>query len=185
MLYQFKIQLSNIEDPEVWRQVQVPAQFSFYRMHRVIQAAFGWENAHLFQFSPEGWSSNPKISLPYPDAEEDIVDAKKIKLKDVFKEDGQTYVYIYDFGDDWLHVLTLEKITDEKATKATCIAGEGRCPPEDCGGFPGYENLKEILNDPKHPEYAGMKEWLGLRKSQKWDAGAFDLKKTNAAVQKV
>lgn len=185
MTLQLKIQLQNLADPKVWRQVQVPAQFSFYKLHGVIQAAFGWEHAHLFQFSSEGWGSKPEISLPYPDAGEDIVDAKKIKLKEVFKEEGQTYVYIYDFGDDWLHLLTLEKITDEKATKANCLAGEGRCPPEDCGGFPGYESLKEILNDPKHPEYADMREWLGLRKNQKWDAAAFDLKKANIAVQKV
>lgn len=185
MTYQFKIQLWDVDNPEVWRQVQVPAQATFYKLHQVIQAAFGWENSHLFQFSPEGYGSSPEIGIPNPEFGEGVQDAKKIKLKDIFKEEEQTFVYLYDFGDDWMHLITLEKITAEKLPNAVCIAGEGRCPPEDCGGFPGYENLKEILADPKHPEHAEMKEWLGLKKNQKWDAATFDLKKTNLAIQKL
>jgi hypothetical protein len=46
-----------------------------------------------------------------------------------------------------------------------CLGGQRACPPEDCGGFGGYEDLLEILRDPDHPEYEERLEWVG---------GAFD-----------
>lgn len=187
MAFQFKIELARVDHPPVWRRVVVPETFTFFRFHKVIQEAFGWQNAHLFQFSPKGWGSQPAIGLKSDDLEEDTEtrDSKRIKLAQVFTDPGQTYTYIYDFGDDWLHVLRLEAITDEKLPKAGLLEGEGRCPPEDCGGFPGYEELKRVLADPTDPEHAEWKEWAGLGPRQPWDPSAFDLKKAQARVQKV
>jgi hypothetical protein len=192
MAFQFKIQLIHISEPTVWRRVLVPEQFSFLRMHEVIQEAFGWEDYHLFLFSPKGYGSEPIIEMPNEEDDslfgfrrKQKLDASKTKLNQVFTTAKQKYMYIYDFGDDWKHQISLEKITEEKLLRADCIAGQGACPPEDCGGPWGYENLKQILNDPKDPEHAGMKEWLGLSKKQKWDAEAFDFEKTKAIVMKV
>jgi hypothetical protein len=185
MAFQFKVQLKNITDPPVWRRLLVPEQFTFLRMHRVIQAAFGWEDYHLFQFSPTGYGSRPTIGIPDPEMADDTLDAKKIKLYDIFTTSKQKFIYIYDFGDDWFHQVSLEKITEDKLLRADCMAGTGSCPPEDCGGAYGYENLKAILNNPNDPEHAGMKEWLGMTKKEKWDAAVFDLEKTKAAVAKV
>jgi len=185
MAFQFKIQLQRITDPAVWRRVVIPEQFTFYKFHLVIQKAFGWENYHLFQFSPKGYSSQPFISIPNPEAHYEIWDCKKIKLQEIFTKPKQKFTYIYDFGDDWLHNILLEKITEEKTIRADCIGGEGTCPPEDCGGPWGYENLKSILKDPKNPEHAGMKEWLGIAKNKKWNANAFDLKKASLGVSKI
>lgn len=184
MAFQFKIQLRNITDPPVWRRLLVPEQFTFLRMHRVIQLAFGWKDCHLFQFSPNGYGGHPIVGIPDPEMG-DTQDAKKIKLSEIFTTPKQKFTYIYDFGDDWFHQINLEKITDDKLLRADCMAGIGACPPEDCGGPYGYENLKMILADPKDPEHAGMKEWLGLTKKQKWDAAAFDLEKTKVLVAKV
>lgn len=63
-------------------------------------------------------------------------DAAKIKMTEIFTQSKQKFAYIYYFGDDWTHQITLEKITDEKLPRAECIAGAGACPPED-GGGPG------------------------------------------------
>lgn len=184
MAFIFKIELAYVEQPPVWRRVVVPENFTFLHFHYVIQLAFGWENAHYFQFSPKGYGSQPVIGEQV-DEDMDVQESQEIELSQIFKRKGQTYTYIYDFGDDWLHKIILEKITDEKLLKADCLNGEGRCPPEDCGGAPGYEQLKETLSDPKDPEHNETKEWLGLSKRQKWDANAFDLKATSAAVRKV
>jgi hypothetical protein len=43
--------------------VVVPESFTFHRFHKVIQAAFGWSDCHLYQFSPKGWNSYPEISI--------------------------------------------------------------------------------------------------------------------------
>lgn len=191
MLYQFKIQLKNIAHPPVWRRVLVPAGFSFSKFHKVIQAAFGWENYHLYQFSPKGWGSEPVIGVPDPSGFESPFDkmkelnSAKTKLSDIFTKEKQKYTYVYDFGDDWLHEITLEKITDDTAAAASCIDGKGACPPEDCGGWPGYERLKEIMADPADPEHEEMKEWLGMEEDEKWDAGHFDLAAAQAIVRKI
>jgi len=185
MALQFKIQIKNIIDPSVWRRLVVPEQFTFLRMHKVIQVSFGWDDYHLFQFSPKGYASYPIIGIPDSEFAADTLEAKKIKLSEIFTIPKQNFNYIYDFGDDWVHKLWLEKITDEKLLRAKCIAGKGACPPEDCGGPCGYANLKGIMEDPKDPEHREMKEWLGLSKNKKWDAEAFDLDKTNSLVAKI
>jgi hypothetical protein len=191
MLFQFKIQLKNITNPTVWRRVVVPARFSFAKFHKVIQAAFGWENYHLYQFSPRGWGSQPVIGVPDPSGFESPFDemeklnSAKTKLSGIFTHEKQKYAYIYDFGDDWLHEITLEKISNDEAKAASCIGGKGACPPEDCGSWPGYERLKEIMADPTDPEHAEMREWLGLEDNETWNASAFDLEGTNKAVRQV
>jgi Plasmid pRiA4b ORF-3-like protein len=190
MSFQFKIQLKNVTGPPVWRRLLVPENFTFHKMHTLIQTSFGWQNCHLFQFSPKGYGSQPLIGIPFEDdgflfEGEEQLDAAKIKLKEIFTAPRQTYSYIYDFGDDWHHQLLLEKITDDKLRYADCLAGKGACPPEDCGGPWGYANLKAIVNDPKHAEHSEMKEWLGLGKKEKWDAELFDLEAIRKRVAKL
>ena len=176
MTYQFKIQLKNVSNPKVWRRIQVPSHYSFEEFHKVIQFAFGWEFSHLFFFSPTGYNSQPMIEMNYEMLDEDSLEAETTLLSDIFVSEKQKFTYLYDFGDDWKHQITLEKIlTEVLIQKPILLKGEGACPPEDCGGPWGYETLKETLADKKHPEHKEMKEWLCLRPRDNWDATAFDL----------
>jgi hypothetical protein len=183
MALQFKIQLKNITSPPVWRRVIVPDTFSFHDLHLVIQAAFPWDNYHLYMFNPKGYSSHPTISLPSDGWEETEMNAKRTFLTKIFYTEKQTFTYIYDFGDDWTHHIVLEKILPEKVIYPMCLAGKGKCPPEDCGGPWGYENLKETLSDPNSEEHEEMKEWLGLEEGEEWEADFFDLDETNIKLQ--
>ncbi len=191
MPFQFKIQLKNISKPPVWRRLLVPEDFTFHQLHLLIQTAFGWMNAHLFRFSHQEYRSDFFISekemFDDPDFYEDdeVLDSKELKLSEIFNTEGQKFNYWYDFGDDWFHLITLEKITEEKLLQAMCPAGKGACPPEDCGGPWGYEGLKEALADPKHPGYKEMRKWLGLKKNETWDANFFDLKEAQEAVRDI
>ena len=186
MAFQFKVQLERITDPPVWRRVLVPEQFSFYRLHKVIQAAFGWENRHLFLFSPEGFGSQPIITTAEGDWDGlEPQDCKKVRLNKIFTGSGQTFTYTYDLGDDWVHALLLEQITEEKLVKAVCIGGEGACPPEDCGGFVGYAHLKMIFQDTAHPEYNEMAGWLGTARVRNWDPGHFSLDRARYTVNRM
>ncbi|MBN1181318.1 MAG: plasmid pRiA4b ORF-3 family protein [Bacteroidales bacterium] len=188
MTYQFKIQIDNITKPPVWRKVILPATLTFWDFHIAIQVVFGWENEHLFQFSPKGYGSSPRIELTPEDGQDDFLgfldpgdalDAEDITLAEIFTKEGQKFTYIYDFGDDWKHSITLEKITDNTILYPNCIDGKGNCPPEDCGGPWGYENLKYILSDPNNTEYEGLAEWLGLEDNETWDPEEFFLEETN------
>ena len=192
MTFQFKIQLENISKPPVWRRVLVPANTTFSMFHHIIQEAMGWYDIHKYSFSPSGYGSIPQIEkkneedeiLSFGNSDEKKESATKLKLSDVFKSKGQTFTYIYDFGDDWKHKITLEEIDKKNISPlAKLIAGKGTCPPEDCGGALGYEHFKEVVADKNHPEYKNMKEWLFSEDEDElfdedeaiWDVDEFDL----------
>ena len=86
-------------------------------------------------------------------------------------------------GDGWEHELVLENtIEPEKnVIYPVCIDGKRNCPPEDCGGIPGYEEfLKAILNS-KHPEHESMLEWIG----EEFDSEKFDINAVNESLKDV
>ena len=66
------------------------------------------------------------------------------------------FTYTYDFGDNWQHTVAFEKSEPavEGVSYPVCITGKRNCPPEDCGGVRGYEELLAILANPTHPEHA-------------------------------
>ncbi len=185
MLLTFHIQLADVSEPLVWRRVTVPGDFSFARFHYVIQMAFGWQDTHLYQFSEKGYRSEVFIGEPSEDSFEEIEDSYEIKLSDIFKRKGKKFVYIYDFGDDWTHIIKLEKIDKIEAKHADCLAGGGKCPPEDCGGPWGYEELKDTLTNPDHPNHEEMKEWLEIEEDEQWNAEDFDIEAAKEAVSDV
>ena len=193
MTYQFKIQIKGISKPPVWRKVEVPSSYTFWDFHAVIQVAFGWENAHLFKFSPNGYRSYPQIELQTEDGQDDFLgfergktlDAESTPLSAIFSKEGQKYTYIYDFGDSWEHLISLEKIIDRNILYPVCIQGKGACPTEDCGGIWGYQHLKQALGDPKHPEYKDMAEWMGFEDNEVWNPNEFNLDETKKLMVEV
>jgi hypothetical protein len=183
--FQLKVQLNNVKNPPVWRRIKVPANFSFYELHEVIQLVFGWTDSHLFMFSPGGFGTSPVITETHEGDEDfDYEQGKRLEsdfvnLCEIFEKEKQHFSYIYDFGDSWEHKITLEKIINEPSYFPECTGGKGKCPPEDCGGIWGYERLKEILADRSHPEYKETAKWLGLKKYETWDPAEFDLVETS------
>lgn len=183
MVLQVRIQLKGVSKPAVWRKLLIPGQLSFHQFHQVIQAAFGWQDYHLYQFFPKGFGSHPQIAPLDEDwPEENQEDAKKIKIQSYLNQKGQTFSYIYDFGDDWNHEIKIVEVIDEKKLIPELIGGKGACPPEDCGGVWGYEDLKKSLADPSHPDYKSLREWLGLGRGMIWDPAYFDLQEAQTEV---
>ncbi len=192
MVFQFKIQIKGITKPPVWRKLSIPASFTFLRFHDVIQTAFGWEDYHLFEFKDKKWQSNIRITIPAeegffdPDFFAETEDSSEIKLSDIFNEKFRKLFYVYDFGDSWVHEITLESISNDKQKKAVCLSGKGACPPEDCGGIYGYENIKEVFaTKPESEEADKYREWLGMDEGEIWDPGAFDIEEINLYLEQV
>ncbi len=165
-IYQFKISLEGISPP-IWRRIQVPENYSFWDLHVAIQDSMGWLDSHLHSFILKNPSTGEKeeIGIPSDDFIDEIpmLPGWKENISKWFKEENKKVEYIYDFGDDWHHGVTLEKImpTEERIKYPRCIAGKRACPPEDCGGVWGYHDLLEIISNPAHEEYEEMMEWLG------------------------
>ena len=166
-IYQFKITLCDTT-PKIWRRIQVPGNYNFYKLHMAIQDAMGWTDSHLHQFvifSPKT-QQQEIIATQYDDAwesEKDMLDEKKEKVEQYFSLENKKAIYEYDFGDDWIHDILLEKILPAEIgiKYPLCIAGERACPPEGCGGIWSYQSLLEILKDKQLPEYDEVLEWIG------------------------
>ena len=144
--YQFKVKLRGATKPPVWRRVLVPADFTFSGLHAVIQEAFGWWNEHLYCFGNTPYRRQLTIAEPNEDDwEEPDYNAREFTVGEFFGEGtgAQNLCYVYDFGDDWIHDITLEQVIDRESSHASCTAGKGACPEEDCGGVWGYEEMKE------------------------------------------
>lgn len=169
--YQLKISLNNIK-PLIWRRFVVNSDIKLPDLHKVIQTVMGWTNSHLHQFIVDG----KFYSEPDNDSLLEYTDYKKIILNQVLSEEKKSITYEYDFGDGWEHEILLEKILPNHIKKYPyCTEGERSCPPEDCGGPPGYEELLKILSDPGDDEYDEIIEWLG----DDFDPEYFDIDEIN------
>jgi hypothetical protein len=192
MAFQFKIQLKGVAKPPVWRKIAVPSNFTFLKFHQVIQTAFGWEDYHLFEFKDKEYQEQIRISTPIEDnffdtdSFADAKDSSKVKLSDIFTGNIHKFFYIYDFGDNWVHEITLETVSDDKAKKAVCLSGKGACPPEDCGSVYGYEDIKDIFRTmPDSDQADEYREWLGLDDGEIWNAEAFDIDEINSYLKQI
>ncbi len=138
----------------------------------------GWTNSHLYQFEIHGKQFTDLETWEPFDDEVQPGDTDLVRLVDLRLEKGSSFTYLYDFGDDWLHdVLVEEVIPIPKGQRLPCcIDGARACPPEDCGGPPGYFELLEALHDPAHPEHESRRVWVGGA----FDPERFDLRKANA-----
>ncbi len=62
------------------------------------------------------------------------------------------FAYLYDFGDDWEHDIVVERVDSDGDASIRCIGGARACPPEDCGGPPGYAHMLKVLGNPEDEE---------------------------------
>ncbi len=156
-------------DPLIWRQVEVPTSITLKVLHDVIQAAMGWFDYHLWEFtiakrryglpSDEDWGTEP------------LNDARKVRLREVLRPRRTTIDYLYDFGDGWEHrlIVTNVRAGDPDLSYPRYIAGERSAPPEDCGGIPGFYDMLDARADPDHESHAEAEEWL-----EDYDPDSFD-----------
>ena len=178
LVYQFKIILKGIE-PSIWRRIQVPASYNFWDLHVALQDSMGWLDYHLHAFRILDPKTGKVVEVGIPnddlfDDEQPCLPGWEYAISDYFKAPGDSVDYEYDFGDSWEHEVVLEEIVERvpKSKYPKCIDGARACPPEDCGGMWGYQELLEIIRDPSHEEHESTLEWLGGH----YDPEAFDPK---------
>lgn len=188
-IIELKIELEGIK-PKIWRTFQVEADTTFSQLHNIIQKVMGWENAHMYKFTVgktnlvdsrgEDMGSDWGLDIGQP---RDIK-ATKRKLSDLIEKKGQKFSYMYDMGDSWEHILTVKKIfevEDDNNDFPVVLEGERACPPEDCGGIWGYEEILELLKNPEHPDYEErIEEWLG----EDFDPEYFNIDESNKKFRK-
>jgi hypothetical protein len=159
-IYDLKITLLGIEPP-IWRRIQVPSTLLLCCLHDAFQAVMGWTDSHLHQFEQDGRYWGVPQTDEFGDLE--LLDETKVPVGKLLLAEGDSLVYLYDFGDNWRHEVLLEKIVpvDGPPPKPICLAGERRCPPEDVGGPSGYQEFLEVIFEPGHEEFEHYRQWAG------------------------
>jgi hypothetical protein len=177
-IYQLKVTLEHVK-PLVWRRLLVPSNIPLHKLHAVLQEAMGWTDSHLHAFSFRDRRIGD-ISIEDGFEEQEVEDERKVRLDELVGPD-QVLLYEYDFGDGWLHQVCVEKRLepDPRLTYPLCVGGARACPPEDCGGPPGYERLLAALKNPSHEEHGQLVTWSGGA----FDPEGFDSNRVNAALR--
>jgi len=137
-VYQLKVSLRAIT-PMIWRRLLVTSDSTIAQLHAVLQIAMGWEDLHLHRFRIHGktYGIYRVGGISFAD------DPHQVILADFKLRKGERFVYEYDMGDFWQHDIRLERVLplDPRKRYPVCTAGDGDCPPEDCGGPWGYMEL--------------------------------------------
>jgi hypothetical protein len=173
--------------PPVWRRLELPGDLSLPRLHDVIQAAMGWYDSHLHRLRTGRDHRSPYFVTHFDlDEGEDGTPEDDVRLDQLVAEKGDELWYEYDFGDGWDHHLVVEEVLDEPPSASRCTGGRMACPPEDCGGIGGYEELaawvRSGYDDAQLPggfdDAAHAHDWLPVD----WHPDHFDVEEANAAL---
>ena len=173
--YDLRISIQDT-DPEIWRRLLVPETITVPELHRVLQAAFGWEDRHLFGFRCVDRHGQPRVIIGPDGAAEEMGDEPAsgvvlFELLDAQQAGPSTLEYEYDFGDAWTHTFEVMGPAELPAGAVRCIGGANRGPVEDSGGPYGYVRLIEALADPSHEEHTELADWYQFATGE--DAGTF------------
>lgn len=176
-LFLLNIRLLELE-PEIWRRFVVPGDITLDRLHDVIQIVMGWQDYHLHVFT-----IGKKRYTERPESRGEGSEECRYRLSDLIRQKGRTFGYLYDFGDEWAHEITIEdsRYFDPHADmELVCIDGRRACPPEDVGGVHGYMEFCHAMIDPGHEEHQSYREWYG----GEFDSEAFELDEVNFELMK-
>ena len=171
--YQLKITIKDSKPP-IWRRCIIPSGITFSQLSILINEIMGWSGYHLFNF--EFYHSQIRVEEETEDSNcfgsfdgYDVAEASTSYINE-YMENEEWFTYTYDFGDDWEHRVTIEKvIPDYEYNYPQVLKYKGNCPMEDSGGIYGYYETMEILQNPTDPEYEERKEWFDISCYEEYD----------------
>ena len=129
-----------IEDthPPVWRRIAIPEKILYKDLHVILQAAFGWYDAHLHDFSFPGSDFRVVMSEEDMTFGDCVLESSRLIDEDI--TEVKWFRYTYDFGDNWRHKITFEKMDPDYTERyATILKWKGDNFSEDVGGVFGAE----------------------------------------------
>lgn len=178
--------------PRIWRRLSLPGDLTLDALHTLFQAVMGWTDSHLHRFQPgagQTWQQ-PYFITEFDEEEgEDGTREEGVRVDQVLRTPGERLTYVYDFGDDWEHRVTLESLSPLTPSnrEPVCLRGARACPPEDVGGIHGHHDIAAWLragacaNDVPDPfeDADHAHGWLPAG----YDPDAFDPAAATAAMQ--
>jgi hypothetical protein len=167
--FRVRVDLRHAQPP-IWRRLEVRSDLTLDVVHRILQAAFGWTDSHLWRFSIGGGpfdASSQLFLCPWDNEEGEADDdggiaASAVRLDETIQAPGDRLFYVYDYGDNWELTLQLEDAEPAATGVPSAVVLDGRraAPPEDCGGLRTAEDLAEVLHDPARFDIEEINEVL-------------------------
>lgn len=185
--FRLRVSLDDVEPP-VWRRLHVASDLTLDDVHDALQLAMGWTNSHLHGFrrfdAATGEFDSPFLTSFEVSEGEDGVDEATVRLDQVLFAPGDRLEYAYDFGDGWDHTVLLEAELPhpEGVRDVVCTDGARACPPEDCGGPGGYQQLVDLTRDQRagRPVDPDLQHLLDAHPDL--DPEHFSVEETDAAI---
>jgi hypothetical protein len=141
-IYSLHVWIQQIS-PMIWRRALVRSDSTLANLHDVIQITFGWSDFHLHRFRIHGrdYGVNRVGGLGLPH------DARSVRLADFQFRPNERFLYEYDFGDGWQHVVRVERrlAVEPRRTYPVCVGGQRAAPPEDCGGPWAFQERRDAV----------------------------------------
>ena len=186
--YIVEISLNDAPVP-VARRLSVPSNLYVGHFVYVLVYAMGWDGYHLTELTQGDalWRSTKEKAM---DAESDldyeecypgmkVRNSFRATVSQLLKKVGDECSLTYDLGDSWHHTVRLVEIRryEDKEIRFSNIgvellSGEGACPPDDCGGVSGYEDILRIIKDPEDCNHEHFRSLLG----EGFDPASFDFR---------
>ncbi len=181
------VQIEDI-NPPVWRRIVVDGNITLRLLHHIFQAAFGWTDSHLHEFAFDDASyqmldNENVLDFMGEMGDTPVFDDRKARLQKLVRI-GQQFLYLYDFGDGWRHIVRVEAIETqaEPIYSATILDGQRAGPPDDVGGPGGYAAFLDTIGK-HHDSDEGIEylEWVG----GEFNPEAFDQRITNNTLARL
>ena len=118
-----KVALANSE--KVWRKIAIREGQTLHDMHNIIFKMFDRHDEHMYSFFfPHSakkldirniHKSSDEYTHPYAYEEQgafgsDAENASTVSIESLDLTEWQVFYYLFDFGDEWWHEITVEKI---------------------------------------------------------------------------
>lgn len=111
--------LDEIEE-EISRIIEIEDKQTLYDLHINIQQLFDWDNDHMFSFylgeelfdRDNEYSANPLGENIVSSYEKQYRSATEYELRDLDLPMGFSFWYLFDYGDELVHKVTVEKIRE-------------------------------------------------------------------------
>lgn len=124
LVYQCRVWLRDIS-PLIWRRLLIRGDTTLATLHTILQAAFAWENEHLYAFRIYGQEYGTGANA---------TSSRTRHLADFHLRRNERFQYTYNFIANWVHEIRIEAIqpVDPRQTYPWCAGGARAAPAEDC-----------------------------------------------------
>ncbi len=130
-LHVFKVSLGK-----VWRRIAIPGKMSLEALSEAILDAFDFDNDHLHLFRYRNrFGIFEEVKHPYT---EESPSTAEVKVGELPLGPGSTLEYLFDFGDNWLFEVRLEKLepVHPEIRRPRVIERRGQAPSQ----YPNFDD---------------------------------------------